>query len=65
MITDEVNRLQGGTIASRYSRLQARRQACEEINRMFDLDIWVNYREDFEPESNMDLDPLEVINENE
>ena len=65
LITDEVNRLQGGTIASRYSRLQARRQACEEINRMFDLDIWVNYREDFEPESNMDLDPLEVINENE
>lgn len=65
LITDEVNRLQGGTIASRYSRLQARRQACEEINRMFDLDIWVNYREDFEPESNIDTDPLEVINEDE
>ena len=65
LITDEVNRLQGGTIASRYSRLQARRQACEEINRMFNLEIWVNYREDFEPESNIDLDPLEVINENE
>lgn len=65
LITDEVNRLQGGTIASRYSRLQARRQACEEINRMFDLDIWVNYREDFEPESNIDPDPLEVTGEDE
>jgi len=65
LITDEVNRLQGGTIASRYSRLQARRQACEEINRMFDLEIWVNYREDFEPESNIDLDPQEVTGEDE
>lgn len=65
LITDEVNRLQGGTIASRYSRLQARRQACEEINRMFDLDIWVNYREDFDPDSNIDPDPLEVTGEDE
>lgn len=47
MITDEVLRNQGGTIASRYSRLQARRQACEDINRMFGLDIEVDYREDY------------------
>lgn len=47
LITDEVQRNQGGTIASRYSRLEARRQACEKINRMFDLDIWCDYREDY------------------
>lgn len=48
LITDEVTRNQGGTIASRYSRLEARRQACEQINRMFDLDIWCDYREDYQ-----------------
>lgn len=47
MITDEVIRNQGGTIASRYSRLESRRQACEQINRMFGLDLDVNYREDY------------------
>lgn len=47
MITDEVMRNQGGTIASRYSRLEARRQACEKINKMFGLNISVDYREDF------------------
>ena len=47
MISDEVMRNQGGTIASRYSRLEARRLACEQINRMFGLDIDVDYREDY------------------
>lgn len=48
LITDEVTRNQGGTIASRYSRLQSRREACKKINEMFDLDIWCDYREDFQ-----------------
>ena len=48
LITDEVTRNQGGTIASRYSRLNARRQACNEINRMFELNIWCDYREDYQ-----------------
>lgn len=48
MITDEVTRNQGGTVASRYSRLESRRQACKQINKMFGLDIWVDYREDFQ-----------------
>lgn len=48
MITDEVARNQGGVVASRYSRLEARRQACKQINEMFGLDIWVDYREDFQ-----------------
>lgn len=47
LITDEVTRNQGGTIASRYARLEARRQACEQINRMFGLDVECNYREDY------------------
>ena len=47
LVSDEVIRNQGGTIASRYSRLQARRNACEEINKMFGLEIEVDYRDDF------------------
>ena len=47
MITDEVTRNQGGVVASRYSRLESRRQACNMINRMFGLDIWCDYREDY------------------
>lgn len=48
MITDEVQRNQGGTIASRYSRLEARREAVDKINRMFGTDISVDYREDYQ-----------------
>lgn len=48
MITDEVLRNQGGTIASRYSRIDSRRQSADLINQMFGTDIEVNYREDVE-----------------
>lgn len=48
LITDEVTRNMGGTIASRYSRLESRRQACDQINAMFGLDIWCDYREDYQ-----------------
>lgn len=58
MITDEVTRNQGGTVASRYSRLESRRMACKQINEMFGLNIWVDYREDFQ-------DIEEQQNENE
>ena len=47
LISDEAVRSQGGTIASRYSRLESRRNACEKINDMFGLNIWCDYREDF------------------
>lgn len=47
MISDEVMRNMGGVIASRYSRLETRRQACEQINNMFGLDISVEYRADY------------------
>ena len=46
MITDEVTKGHGGTIASRYSRLESRRQACEKINKMFGTNISVDYRDD-------------------
>ena len=60
MITDEVARNQGGTVASRYSRLESRRQACKQINEMFGLDVWVDYREDFQ-----DIKEQESENEEE
>ena len=47
LVSDEVVRAQGGTIASRYSRLEARREACDKINEMFGLNVEVDYREDF------------------
>lgn len=47
LVSDEVIRNMGGTIASRYTRLEMRRDAAERINEMFGLDISVNYRDDF------------------
>ena len=47
LITDEVQRNQGGTIASRYSRLQSRKDAVAKINNMFSTDIDVNFRDDY------------------
>lgn len=48
LISDEVTRSQGGTVASRYSRLTARQKAAKEINKMFGTNISVDYREDFQ-----------------
>lgn len=47
LIMDESIRSQGGTIANRYARLNARRQAADEINKMFGLNIKVKFREDY------------------
>ena len=47
LISDEVSRNMGGIIASRYSRLESRRTACDKINKMFGLNMWVDFREDF------------------
>lgn len=46
LLNDEVTRNMGSTVASRYSRLEMRKKACKEINKMFELDIDVEYRED-------------------
>lgn len=48
MVQDEVTRSLGGTIASRYSRLDSRRKACEQINAMFGLNIDCNFKEDYQ-----------------
>lgn len=55
LMTDEVERMQGGAFSSRYSALNMREQAVKQINEMFGLDIKVSYRLDsedvFEPYS--------------
>ena len=63
LLTDEVMRYQGGTIASRYSRLESRRQAAEQINEMFDLDIEVNYREDYQTDESEDYEFIDEAEE--
>lgn len=47
LVSDEVIRNMGGTVASRYDRLVPRRDAVERINEMFGLEISVDFREDF------------------
>ena len=46
LVSDEVLRNSGSTVSSRYTRLNMREQAADEINRMFGTDIRVKYRED-------------------
>ena len=47
LITDEVQRSLGGTYASRYSRMNMRKEACKNINEMFGLNIDIDYRQDY------------------
>ena len=52
MVSDEVIRNMGGTIANRYSRLNARKEACKAINKMFGNELEYGeidcvYREDY------------------
>lgn len=60
LVSDEVNRGMGGTLACRYSKLKARQQFAEEINRMFGLDVQVGFikdpedQDDFEEEAEED-----------
>lgn len=63
MISDEVQRNLGGTIASRYSRLLMRQQACEQINKMFGLNISVDYREDMQVLDTYDAKEANLSNE--
>lgn len=63
MITDEVQRNLGGTIASRYSRLFMRQQACEQINKMFGLNISVDYREDMQVIDTYNVNQANLSNE--
>ena len=56
LLQDEVTRNLGGTIASRYPRLEARKQACQQINKMFNLDIDVDYRDDIDVDAITQID---------
>lgn len=47
LVSDEVIRNMGGTIASRYSRLEVRRDAVEKIKDIFGIEVSVDFREDF------------------
>ena len=44
LLTDEVERNQGGINAQKFTRLDSRKEACEQINKMFGLDMDVKYR---------------------
>mgnify|MGYP003298363222 CR=1 FL=1 len=48
LVANEANVSQGGTLASRSSRLEMRKRACDEINRMFGLNIDVEYNKDLD-----------------
>lgn len=63
LVSDEVVRNMGGTIASRYSRLEMRRRAVEKINEMFDLNIEVNFREDYRQTDDENM--IQNLSENE
>lgn len=47
LVSDEVIRNMGGTIASRYSRIECRRDAVKKIKDMFNVEIKVDFREDY------------------
>ena len=46
LLNEEITKTQGGVVANRYSRLKMRQKACEEINKMFGLNISVEYDSD-------------------
>lgn len=56
-ISDEIQAMQGGTIASRFSRFDPRKRAIEEINKKFEVNIEVQYY-DGEPST---IEEKEVI----
>lgn len=48
LVANEAAVSQGGTLASRSSRLEMRKRACDDINRMFGLNIDVEYNQDLD-----------------
>ena len=57
-ISDEIQAMQGGTIASRYSRFEPRKRAVEEINKKFEVNIEVQYY-DGEPSTIKEMEVIE------
>lgn len=61
LVTDEVSRSMGGTMANRYAYMSMREKAVENINKMFGTDIEIVWREDDEEEDLLeDEDGLET-----
>lgn len=56
-ISDEIQAMQGGTVASRYSRFEPRKKAIEEINEKWGTNIEVAYY-DGVPKSNEEFDEM-------
>ena len=54
LITDEVQRSQGGVFACRNSRLKMREQCINKINEMFNLNIQVEFNDDVLKETGID-----------
>lgn len=65
LITDEVYRSMGGTLANRNSALKMRQQACEQINKLFGLNVSVEFDESLlkEQAGNMTGESAETIEE--
>lgn len=51
--SEEINRSMGGAFASRRSRLKARQNAVDEINRLFNLDISVEFEDEVDKEQGL------------
>ena len=64
LTSDEVSRNMGGVISSRFPRLNARKRACEEINKMFGLNLDVRYRQDvIDDEAAEELDEIDDVSD--
>lgn len=66
-IKDEINAMQGGTIASRFSRFEPRQRAIQQINKKFNMNIEVSYYDGVpstieEPEDDKNFD-MEGVDE--
>ena len=67
-IKDEINAMQGGTIASRFSRFEPRQRAVQQINKKFNMNIEVSYYDGVpstieEPEDNDENFDMEGVDE--
>ena len=61
--TEEINRSMGGAFASRRSRIKARQNAVEEINKMFELSIEVDFEDEVDKIDNNGYNSNEGVDE--
>lgn len=61
--TEEINRSMGGAFASRRSRIKARQNAVEEINKMFGLSIEVDFEDEVDKIDNNGYNSIEGVEE--